>query len=144
MSMATHLADTSAWFLAQRRDAPSALRDSFSRLVIGGGIAICGAVKWEVLHSSRNAAEYRDLRARLGALSHVPFADADWERALDVCHELASRGGSLHRAPSISDAMIAVAAERAGLAVLHYDKDFDLIAEVTGQPCEWIVPRGSL
>jgi hypothetical protein len=28
--------------------------------------------------------------------------------------------------------------------VVHYNKDFDLIAEVTGQPSEWIVPKGSL
>jgi hypothetical protein len=35
-------------------------------------------------------------------------------------------------------------AERAGLAVLHYDKDFDLISQATGQPSEWVVPQGSL
>jgi predicted nucleic acid-binding protein len=99
---------------------------------------------WEILHSSRNAAEYKSLREDLAALDQAPFANADWERALDICHELAKRGGSLHRAPSMPDAMIAVAAERAGLAVLHYDKDFDLIASVTGQPCEWIAPKGSL
>jgi len=27
--------------------------------------------------------------------------------------------------------------------VLHYDRDFDLIAEVTGQPVEWVVPYGT-
>lgn len=32
--------------------------------------------------------------------------------------------------------MIAAAAELAGLTVLHLDKDFDLIAEITGQPVE--------
>jgi len=36
------------------------------------------------------------------------------------------------------------AAEAAGLTVLHYDHDFDLIAEVTGQPVEWVVPRGTV
>ena len=30
----------------------------------------------------------------------------------------------------------------AGLVVLHYDHDFDLIASVTQQPVEWIVPAG--
>ena len=30
------------------------------------------------------------------------------------------------------------------LTVLHYDQDFDLIAECTGQPTEWIVPRGEI
>lgn len=40
--------------------------------------------------------------------------------------------------------MIAAAAERAGLTVLHYDADYHLIAEVTGQPVEWVVERGSV
>jgi hypothetical protein len=29
------------------------------------------------------------------------------------------------------------------LTVLHYDGDYDMIAKVTGQPTEWVVPRGS-
>src|ERR1700689_1204539 len=41
-----------------------------------------------------------------------------------------------HRAPSVPDLIIAAAAELAGLTVLHLDKDFDLIAEITGQPME--------
>jgi predicted nucleic acid-binding protein len=44
---------------------------------------------------------------------------------------LADRG--LHRAPSVPDVLIAAVAERAGLTVLHLDKDFDLISELTGQ-----------
>ena len=47
---------------------------------------------------------------------------------------LADRGQ--HRAPSIPDLIIAATAELAGLTVLHLDKDFDLIAAVTGQPIE--------
>jgi hypothetical protein len=39
---------------------------------------------------------------------------------------------------------LAAAAEGSGLAVLHYDADFDLIAQVTGQPCEWVVPAGTI
>lgn len=37
-----------------------------------------------------------------------------------------------------------VAAERADLAVLHYDSDFDRLAEITGEPVEWVVTRGSV
>jgi hypothetical protein len=142
--MAEYLADTSAWLLSRRRDAPADLRRSFGDLVSRGEIAICAPVQWELLHSTNNASEYRALRQALVALDQTSFADADWERALDIGQALAEKGGSLHRAPSLPDAIVAVAAERAGLAVLHYDKDFDLIAEVTGQPCEWIAPRGSV
>lgn len=142
--MASCMADTSAWFLSKRRDAPAELRNSFRQMVSRGEVAICGPVQWELLHSTNNAADYSALRQVLMALDHVPFADADWERALDVGQALAEMGSSLHRAPSLPDAIIAVAAERAGLTLLHYDKDFDLIAKVTGQSCEWIAPKGSV
>ena len=52
---------------------------------------------------------------------------------------LADRGQ--HRAPSIPDLVIAATAELAGLTVLHFDKDFDLIAALTGQPVEPLVVR---
>ena len=39
--------------------------------------------------------------------------------------------------------LVAAAAKEAGLTVLHYDGDFDLVASVTGQACEWIVPAGT-
>lgn len=56
------------------------------------------------------------------------------DRAWEVQMLLADRGQ--HRAPSIPDLLIAATAEKAGLTVLAVDKDFDLIAEVTGQPVE--------
>lgn len=55
-------------------------------------------------------------------------------RALEVQLLLADRG--LHRAPSIPDLTIAATAEKAGLTVLAVDKDFDIIAAITGQPVE--------
>jgi predicted nucleic acid-binding protein len=55
-------------------------------------------------------------------------------RAVEVQLLLADRGH--HRAPSIPDLLVAAAAEMGGLKVLHVDKDFELIAEVTGQPVE--------
>lgn len=50
----------------------------------------------------------------------------------------------MHRAVGIADALIAACAQRADLAIVHYDSDFDTIASVTGQPTEWVVPRGSV
>lgn len=47
-----------------------------------------------------------------------------------------------HRAVSIADLLIAAVAERAGLVMVHYHADFDLIAEVTRQPMQWVVPKG--
>lgn len=55
-------------------------------------------------------------------------------RALEVQGLLAQSGH--HRAVKIPDLLMAATAELAGLTVLHVDKDFDLIAGVTGQPVE--------
>lgn len=60
--------------------------------------------------------------------------DEVWERAVDVQAALAGRGQ--HRAVAIPDLIIAAVAERHRVRVLHYDRDFDLTAEVTGQPVE--------
>lgn len=56
------------------------------------------------------------------------------DRAVEILAVLADRGH--HRAPSVPDLLVAAIADRAGLVVLHQDKDFDLIAHVTGQPTE--------
>lgn len=56
------------------------------------------------------------------------------DRAVEVQLALVERGQ--HRAPSIPDLLIAATAERAGLTVLHLDKDFELISDLTGQPTE--------
>ena len=56
------------------------------------------------------------------------------DRAVEVLRELSQRGR--HRAPSVPDLLLAATAEVAGLTILHLDKDFELIAEVTGQPVE--------
>ena len=61
------------------------------------------------------------------------------DRAVEVLTLLADRGQ--HRAPSVPDLIIAATAELAGLTVLHCDKDFDLIASVTGQAAEWLSAR---
>jgi predicted nucleic acid-binding protein len=142
--MPRYLADTSAWAQARRRGAPARLREQFDRLLLAGGLATCGPVKWELLHSTNNAEEFRARRADLDALVEAPIEAGDWERVLDVCAQMAAEGSAMHRSIRLHDTLIAVAAGRAGLTVLHYDSDFDRIAGVTGQRCEWIAPRGSL
>ncbi len=62
------------------------------------------------------------------------------DRAVQV--QLALADQRRHRAPSIPDLLAAAAAELAGLIVLHLDKDFDLIAAVTGQPVERLAVEG--
>ncbi len=47
------------------------------------------------------------------------------------------------RAVSVADLIVAAVAERHGATVLHYDGDFDMVAEVTGQPTRWVVPAAT-
>ena len=75
-------------------------------------------------------------------LPRVPIGDECFARAVEVQGALADQG--LHRSVGLEDLLIAAAAEQAGLTVLHYDRDFDLIGKVTGQPMEWVVPPGTV
>jgi len=78
-------------------------------------------------------------------LRHPIASDAStFRRALEVQRRLAHSGGLHHRSVKIPDLLIAAAAEAAQATVLHYDEDYDRIAAITGQPVQWIAPRGSL
>jgi predicted nucleic acid-binding protein len=48
-----------------------------------------------------------------------------------------------HRSISIPDLLIAATAERHALTLLHYDGDYERIAELTGQAVQWVAPRGT-
>lgn len=104
-----------------------------------GLVRITSVTRLEVGYSARSAG---DLRASLRQppLSAMPveyLTPAIEDRAMAVQGLLADRGQ--HRAPSVPDLLLAAAGELADLTVLHVDKDFDLIAEVTGQPVERLV-----
>jgi predicted nucleic acid-binding protein len=101
-----------------------------------GLVRITTVTRLEAGYSARSGP---DLRAGLQQppLSSMPveyLTPAIEDRAVEVLTLLADRGQ--HRAPSIPDLMIAATAELAGLTVLHLDKDFEVIAQITGQPVE--------
>ena len=113
---------------------------------MAGRIATCAAVKLELLHSARNPGEFTFRRGQLDLLPQCLIGPAEWDRALDL-YEAVCRGGpgnDAHRRVNHPDLLIAAAAEAAGVPVLHYDADFDLIAGITGQPVRWIAPKGSV
>jgi len=101
-----------------------------------GLVRITTVTRLEAGYSARSGPE---LRAGLQQppLSSMPveyLTPAIEDRAVEVLTLLADRGQ--HRAPSIPDLIIAATAELAGLTVLHVDKDFEVIAQITGQPVE--------
>lgn len=111
--------------------------------VLDGEVARCSIVDLEVLYSARS---HRDFVAihdeRMTGFQLADTVQADFDRAVEVMGLLARSGR--HRAVSIPDLLIAAVAERHGLTVVHYDEDFDHVAKVTGQPVQWVAPRGSL
>jgi predicted nucleic acid-binding protein len=118
------------------------VRARLAPILEAGQAATCSLIDLEVLYSARNAQEHEKIRQRRRlAYDAVPMTEAIFQRAIDVQAQLAHR--SQHRLP-IPDLLIAAAAEAAGLIVLHYDRDFDRIAAVTGQMVEWVVAPGSL
>jgi predicted nucleic acid-binding protein len=136
-AVARFLADTSA--LARLRHP--AVDKRLSPLIEAGLVATCGVVELEVLGTARTRREYDAVAAtRAAAYEWLPCNDAEWKRALDVQQELVRRGRL--RGVKLPDLLVAATAERNDVTVLHYDHDFDLIADVTGQNVEWIVPRG--
>lgn len=101
-----------------------------------GLVRIATVTRLEIGYSARTGPEFRT-GLRQPPLSSMPVeyqTPATEDRAVEILALLADRGQ--HRAPSIPDLIIAATAELAGLTVLHLDKDFEIIAAVTGQPVE--------
>ena len=133
----THLVDSS---VLTRLGQP-AVREAIDPRVERGELARAGISDLEIGYSARSEAEWDQLADALDAFTLVETTDDHMRRARQVQRMLAS----MHqRGRKIPDLLIAAAAEARGLTLLHYDADFDRIADVTGQPCRWIVPAGSI
>jgi predicted nucleic acid-binding protein len=133
------LADKSA---IARLETQAAVREALDPLLLKGEVASCGIVELEVLYSATSPANYREVADSLGAMPRAEVSEAAVRRALEVQGMFAAR--SEHRGVTLPDLLVAACAERAELTVLHYDKDFERIAELTGQTVQWVVPRGSV
>lgn len=95
----------------------------------------------EVVYAARSR-DVKDMISERAALPNAPIDEAVMDRAVQVAGLLADTG--LHRGARPADLVIAAAAEASGLTVLHYDGDYDRIAQVTSQPAHWIAPAGTL
>ena len=130
MAVTSWLVDKSALSHLGRVD------DEWLSRIQRGLVRISTVTLLEIGFSTRNGADHRD------TLGEPPISSMPVEhltpvieaRAIEIQRLLADRGQ--HRAPSIPDLLIAATAEISRLTVLHVDKDFDLIATITGQPIE--------
>lgn len=133
----THLIDTSVL----KRLGLAEVRSVVEPIVLAGGIARARICDLEVGYSARNRDEWNRLASSLDAFDVVETTPEHIARALQVQRLLAARS---QRGRKIPDLLIAAAAEALDLTVLHYDADFDLISDVTGQPSAWVVAAGSV
>ena len=134
------LADTSVW--ARKRHP--AVREWFEAAVIAGDIAVCDMVALELLDSASRPDVFARTEEALKAMPWLRMDGAEWARAREVYRLLSDRGQAAHRAVKHADLLIAAAAELAGIGLVHYDNDYDLIAKVTGQTARWVRPRGTI
>lgn len=128
-----------AWLIdksAMLRLAASEVPDEWTSRIERGVVRVSTLTRLEIGYSARSGRELQDeIRRPPLALMPVEYLTPSIEdRAVAVQALLADTGR--HRGPSIADLLIAATAEVAQLVVLHVDRDYELIAEVTGQPVE--------
>lgn len=132
----SHLVDTSVL----KRLGQPAVRAVVEPLAVGGRLGRARICDLEVGYSGRDDARWDRLVGALDAFEAVETTASHLRRALQVQRMLAARS---QRGRKIPDLLVAAAAEELDVAILHYDADFDLIAAVTGQRCDWVVAAGT-
>jgi len=136
----SYLIDTSA---AVRVLVEPAVRKAWHETIAAGVVAVCDPVELELLYSARSLADRLRKKELFGELfGWVSAPDNAWTRAHQVQQLLTERGQ--HRSAGVPDLLIAATAEAHDLTVLHYDRDFETVREVTGQPTHWIAPPGTI
>jgi predicted nucleic acid-binding protein len=131
-----YLADTSAWHRSVQ------VAERWSALVSDDQLALCTPVALELLYSARDKTEYNELARGLARLTMLALDERS--EALARRTQAALAAEAQHRGPTPVDLLIAAVAEVHGATLLHYDRHFDAIARVTGQPAEWLARPGSL
>lgn len=138
------LLDNSAWSRVVAGGLPADRAEVVARWVEERQLAICLPFLLVAGYSARASADFGEMMDEFNLLfPRVEIAAAMEERALLAQRELAARGH--HRLAPI-DVMIAACAHETGAGVLHYDRDYDLIAEHTSLSFEsaWLAPAGTL
>ena len=134
-----YLIDTSAW---ARMRIPI-VEKRIVAILQAGAAATCLPLDLEDGRSARNFRDAMTIRARRAEImTDLPITTAVGTRARDIQLALAQRGH--HRAAGPTDLVAAAAAAEYGATVVHYDRDFDLVADAGGPRCEWVVPAGTV
>lgn len=120
------LIDTSAW-IEFLRDTGSAICNRVEAL-LGSEIAICDAVRMEVLAGARDERHLVSLRRLLARATVIPTAPVGYDDAATLYRRCRREGETVRR---LIDCLIGSVAIRADAAILHSDSDFDVLARHT-------------
>jgi predicted nucleic acid-binding protein len=133
------LIDTSAFARASHPEVrgpwQAALREDRLRLA--------PPARLEILYTARDGATFDSLAAQLSAVRPAPLTASVLRAAEDAMRTLAHRSAGSQRLPVI-DYLIAAAAQEMGAAVIHYDRDYDTLAEAMEFESVWLAPAGTL
>ena len=120
------LIDTSAW-VEYLRDTGTAVCSLVDEL-LAEEVAICDVVRMEVLAGARHEAHLSSLRRLLARAAVIPMQTTDYDDAAALYRRCRRRGEPVRK---LVDCLIASAAVREGLPILHSDADFDVLARHT-------------
>lgn len=131
--------DNSAW---SRADRPE-IREDWNRALQADRLCISPIARLEILYSARNGQVFDGLAAELSTLRTAPLTATVIRAAEDAMRTLAHRTAGAQRLPLV-DYLLAAATQHTASAVLHYDHDFDTLAQIMGFDSVWIAPPGSI
>jgi len=135
VSAVRYLADTS---VLTRMTEPE-IAEMLAPLIEAGAVGTCGVADLQLMASVQQPRLLPSLAAlRAASFVWLDTSDSDLRRAAQVQLALAEQG---YRLAGWTPLLVAAVAERHGVTVLHHDTSFDLIAKVTGQDVQWVVPE---
>lgn len=133
------LIDTSAWARAHRPEVRAPWREA----LLSRRLRLSPAVRLEILLSARDGEAFDVLGERLAAIGPAPLTPSVVGAAAGAMRALAHRSAGAQRLP-IVDYLVAAAAQELGAAVIHYDRDYDILAELLEFESVWLAPPGTL
>jgi len=131
--------DTSAWARAHHPE----VRERWKEALLGRRLRISPLVRFEILLSAREGQSFDTLAERLSALQAAPLSASVIRAAEHAMRALAHRSAGAQRLPVV-DYLVAAAAQELGAAVIHYDRDYDTLADLLQFESIWLAPAGTL
>ncbi|GAA2690738.1 PIN domain nuclease [Actinoplanes palleronii] len=137
---AQFLVDTSAYLRLARE---SEVQEAWDAYVRAGRLSICELTELEIFYTAQSADHRKQLVSTIRQRYHWALVpESAFPRAAAVQELLTERGAQRSAGPV--DLLVAATAEAHGMTILHYDRDFEQVARVTGQATRWIAEPGSI